>query len=404
MRCRQCSARARPSSGAGVERRSDGASGERRHQGRARAARARHAASSRTKASPMSIAPRCCTASGSALHALERLHRGRALRRGARARRALRAAVRRAPPQHPRLALAVLPAPARLRGCPRGRRARARARGGAPRRASARRRVLPGIAARRARRPLGARPHLRRAGEGAVRGARRPRERRPADEQPRRLEFLLGKPEKRSSTSSRPSRSRSSSAATRSGNGRLVAGAGSSPHRRRQTAEEQARQALEIIAERADMLDQIGNARLVLGRALLEQGRLDEAESRLRRVGGAFARFRRPRTGPPRGSPRAISRPSVATNGGRRCCTGAPPRLCRIQVLAKRGGVHLWQASSQRLFGGARSSWWRACRRGSRQQGSATPAPGTARFRFLIRALHVGCRGEPARALQLERG
>src|SRR2546423_2082820 len=44
-------------------------------------------------------------------------------------------------------------------------------------------------------------------------------------------------------------------------------------------AEEQARHALEIIGAREDMLDEVGNARLVLGRALLEQGRLDEAES-----------------------------------------------------------------------------------------------------------------------------
>lgn len=43
------------------------------------------------------------------------------------------------------------------------------------------------------------------------------------------------------------------------------------------TAEEQARHALELLDDRVDFLDEIGNARLVLGRALLEQGRLDEA-------------------------------------------------------------------------------------------------------------------------------
>ena len=56
-------------------------------------------------------------------------------------------------------------------------------------------------------------------------------------------------------------------------------------------AEEQARQALEIIAERQDMLDEIGNARLVLGRALLEQGRLDEAEVAFAESVDAFARL-----------------------------------------------------------------------------------------------------------------
>jgi len=46
-------------------------------------------------------------------------------------------------------------------------------------------------------------------------------------------------------------------------------------------AEELARQALELLVGREDRLDEIGNARLVLGRSLLEQGRLEEAESAL---------------------------------------------------------------------------------------------------------------------------
>jgi hypothetical protein len=46
-------------------------------------------------------------------------------------------------------------------------------------------------------------------------------------------------------------------------------------------AEEQARHALQIIDRREDMLDEAGNAHLVLGRSLLEQGRLDEAEAAL---------------------------------------------------------------------------------------------------------------------------
>ena len=56
-------------------------------------------------------------------------------------------------------------------------------------------------------------------------------------------------------------------------------------------AEEQARHALEIIGEREDMLDEIGNARLVLGRALLEQGRLDEAETAFAGSEDAFAQL-----------------------------------------------------------------------------------------------------------------
>jgi tetratricopeptide (TPR) repeat protein len=43
-------------------------------------------------------------------------------------------------------------------------------------------------------------------------------------------------------------------------------------------AGEQARHALELLEGRPDFLDEIGNAQIVLGRALLEQGQLDEAE------------------------------------------------------------------------------------------------------------------------------
>jgi tetratricopeptide (TPR) repeat protein len=46
-------------------------------------------------------------------------------------------------------------------------------------------------------------------------------------------------------------------------------------------AEEQARYALELLGERVDEIAEIGNAQVVLGRALLEQGRLDEADEAL---------------------------------------------------------------------------------------------------------------------------
>jgi tetratricopeptide (TPR) repeat protein len=51
---------------------------------------------------------------------------------------------------------------------------------------------------------------------------------------------------------------------------------------RPQLAEEQARQALSVLAGRVDFLDEIGNAQLVLGRALLDQGRHAEATDALR--------------------------------------------------------------------------------------------------------------------------
>jgi tetratricopeptide (TPR) repeat protein len=44
-------------------------------------------------------------------------------------------------------------------------------------------------------------------------------------------------------------------------------------------AEEQARYALKLLGDRVDEVHEIGNAQLVLGRALLEQDRLDEAEA-----------------------------------------------------------------------------------------------------------------------------
>jgi tetratricopeptide (TPR) repeat protein len=44
-------------------------------------------------------------------------------------------------------------------------------------------------------------------------------------------------------------------------------------------AEEQARHALELLEGRVDYVDEIGSAQLVLGRSLLEQDRLDEAEA-----------------------------------------------------------------------------------------------------------------------------
>jgi tetratricopeptide (TPR) repeat protein len=56
-------------------------------------------------------------------------------------------------------------------------------------------------------------------------------------------------------------------------------------------AEEQALHALQIIGDREDMLDEVGNARLVLGRALLLQDRLDEADTALEQADDAFAQL-----------------------------------------------------------------------------------------------------------------
>ena len=54
-------------------------------------------------------------------------------------------------------------------------------------------------------------------------------------------------------------------------------------------AEQQARHALRLLDGRVDYVDEVGNAQLVLGRALLEQGLLDEAEAVFRDAEASFA-------------------------------------------------------------------------------------------------------------------
>ena len=56
-------------------------------------------------------------------------------------------------------------------------------------------------------------------------------------------------------------------------------------------AEEHARQALSLLGGREDQINEIGNARLVLGRALLEQDRLEEAEAAFAEAEDAFEQF-----------------------------------------------------------------------------------------------------------------
>jgi tetratricopeptide (TPR) repeat protein len=53
-------------------------------------------------------------------------------------------------------------------------------------------------------------------------------------------------------------------------------------------AEEQARHALELLGDRVEFIDEIGNAQLVLGRSLLEQQRLEEAEEMFGRAETSF--------------------------------------------------------------------------------------------------------------------
>ena len=137
-----------------------------------------------------------------------------------------------------------------------------------------------------------ARTYAERA-KSAVRGAHRPHERRPAAEQPRRSSSSCSaSPTRRSRASRRRSRSRSRSATTtrrrrRSRRSRRRTSAPATRSRRRSTRATRCG----CSATREDRLDEIGNARLVLGRALLEQGRLEEAEATLAEAEDAFAQL-----------------------------------------------------------------------------------------------------------------
>ncbi len=55
-----------------------------------------------------------------------------------------------------------------------------------------------------------------------------------------------------------------------------------------EAADEHARKALALLEGREDFLDEIGQSNLVLGRSLLERGRLDEAEQCFRAADAAF--------------------------------------------------------------------------------------------------------------------
>ena len=250
------------------------------------------------------------------------------------------------------LALALLPPSARLRGRARGRRARARAGRGAARRTVARPRLLPGIGARRARRPLGARPDVCRAREGAVRGALRRGNVGRLLNNLGVIEFLLGG-RRGSERFKRRTRialeiDRSEDAATavsslaqvhlRTGDLEAGRGAGADRARDHRRARRHARR--------------IGNARLVLGRSLLEQ----DGSTRRRAV---FAGRRHVRQSLVRLAPRCrMDRPGgLATRRGdqrgRRCCIAARPKRSRTSGSSGRR-CSLWHRSLPSLCSVAR--------------------------------------------------
>ena len=149
--------------------------------------------------------------------------------------------------------------------------------------------LLPGLADRRAHGTLGARALVRRAGQGHLRGARRPSERRQAAQQPRRPQL----PARQAAGGDRHLKDayRVLLDVGSDADAGYVVSSLAQVHLRTgepKLAEEQARHALELLGDRVDVLDEIGNAQLVLGRALLEQERLDEAEEMFKAAEASF--------------------------------------------------------------------------------------------------------------------
>ena len=106
------------------------------------------------------------------------------------------------------------------------------------------------------------------------------------------LEFLLGQ----AGAGGRPaaarlSRSRSSTATTTTSPRSSPRWPRCAQDRRSGRGRGARRHALRRLGDREDRLEEIGNARLVLGRALLEQGRLDEAEKALAQAEDALSQL-----------------------------------------------------------------------------------------------------------------
>ena len=289
---------------------------------------------------------------------LEHRDRGRALRRGAHARRALAAAVR----------------PAAARTCSPGARAAtaasattrphaktSRARSSWPSRWTTR--------ARSATRTSRRRSSPSATASGSSRGRTPSARRAQYEELTDRmnvgrllnnlggLEFLLGKPDggDRAAEGGLLDRPRARQR-RRCRDGDLVARAGAPEAPATPVAaEEHARHALRRLGTREDRLDEIGNARLVLGRALLEQGRLDEAEATLADAEDALAQLS---SGPHRAAAWVAQGDLAQRRGDDRQAAALYRRAAEsppgLQVLSgarsnsvAEGGELLWQVNSQ---------------------------------------------------------
>jgi tetratricopeptide (TPR) repeat protein len=106
------------------------------------------------------------------------------------------------------------------------------------------------------------------------------------------LEYLLGKPEeavgylKRAFSVALELGSEADAAQAVSSLAQVHLGTGEV-----ELAEQQSRHALELLGDRDDFVDEIGNAQIVLGRSLLGQGRLDEAQQMFEDAETSFAQL-----------------------------------------------------------------------------------------------------------------
>ncbi len=157
---------------------------------------------------------------------------------------------------------------------------RARARAGARGPPRDREHVLPGVARLRAHGSLAALAELRRAGTGALPGARGRAERGQAADEPRRPQ-----PDARQPATQAIEHLKASFAVAlevdSTEDAAQAAGSLATVHLHLgdfDAADSHARHALELLDGREDYLHEIGPSQLVLGRAMLERERLDEAE------------------------------------------------------------------------------------------------------------------------------
>ena len=157
-------------------------------------------------------------------------------------------------------------------------------------------------------------------------------------------------------------------------------------------AEENARKALALLEGREDFLDEIGQSQLVLGRALLERGRLDEAEQCFLAADAVFEQMAS--SGPQGRGVGGAGRPRRSSGGRRRGGTSVSDR--------RRGAPgHPVLRKEERACGEVDSSscsrTWHCSPAGSTTSSTASARGPTVTSRVSALKRRVVCRGSVAR-------